>query len=76
MVFSVRVADVAWISDERLAEFGDVTPYPRAPELCVEITSPANSWAEMHTKAGLYLHAGAEQVWIVGLDGSRRVIPG
>ena len=70
----VRVAHVAWVSNQRLAEFGDATPYPRAPELCVEVMSPANTWAEMHMKACLYLQAGAEQVWIVGLDGSRRVI--
>ena len=70
----VRVADVAWISDARLAEFGDVTPYPRAPEICVEVMSPSNSWPEMEMKASLYLEAGAEEVWIAGLDGSRRVI--
>lgn len=72
----VRVANVAWVSDARLAEFGDRTPYPRSPELCVEVMSPANTWAEMHVKAGLYLQAGAQEVWIVGLDGQRRVITG
>lgn len=36
--------------------------------------SPANSWAEMHTKAGLSLQAGASQVWIVTLQGERTVI--
>jgi Uma2 family endonuclease len=70
----VRVADVAWVSDARLAQLGDVTPYPQAPEVCVEIMSPSNSWGEMHMKAGLYLQAGAEEVWVVGLDGQRRVI--
>ena len=70
----VRVADVAWISDERLRQMGQVTPYPRAPEICVEVMSPSNSWAEMEMKAALYLEAGAEEVWIAGLDGQRRVI--
>lgn len=70
----VRVADVAWISDGRLAAFGDATPYPGAPEICVEVMSPANSWAEMHFKAGLYLQAGAQEVWVVTLDGQRTVI--
>lgn len=46
----VRVADVAWASDEFFAEFGDKTPYPKAPEICVEIKSPANSCAEMEEK--------------------------
>jgi Uma2 family endonuclease len=70
----VRVADVAWISDDRLERFGDTTPFAGAPELCVEIMSPANTWAEMHIKAGLYLEAGAEEVWIQTLDGQRTVI--
>jgi len=72
----VRVADVAWVSDERLALFAGATPYPQAPEICVEVMSPTNSWAEMHFKAGLYLQAGAEQVWVVTLDGQRTVIKG
>lgn len=70
----VRVADVAWISAERLASFGSATPYPRAPEVCVEIMSPSNTWGEMHIKAGLYLEAGASEVWIATLEGERRVI--
>ena len=41
----VRVADVAWATDEFYAEFGDETPYPKAPEICVEIKSPANTKA-------------------------------
>jgi Uma2 family endonuclease len=72
----VRVADVAWISDARRAGFGNVTPYPRAPEVCVEILSPSNTWGEMHMKAGLYLQAGAEEVWLVHPDGERRVVRG
>lgn len=70
----VRVADVAWISDARLAQFADATPYPGAPEICVEVMSPTNTWAEMHMKAGLYLQAGAAQVWVVSLQGKRTVI--
>lgn len=67
----VRVADVAWLSTKRLKSLGWTTPFAQAPELCVEIMSPANTWAEMHMKAGLYLEAGALEVWIVGLDGKR-----
>ena len=61
----VRVADVAWASDEFYAEFGDETPYPKAPEICVKIKSPANSKAEMEEKVRLYLEKGAQEVWIV-----------
>ena len=70
----VRVADVAWVSNARLKVLGWTTPFAQAPEICVEIMSPANTWAEMHMKAGLYLQAGAQQVWVVSLDGKRTVI--
>jgi len=61
----VRVADVAWASDEFMAEFGETTPYLKAPEICVEIKSPANSKVEMAEKTRLYLEKGALEVWIV-----------
>ena len=61
----VRVADVAWASDEFMAEFGEITPYPKAPEICVELKSPGNSKAEMEEKTRLYLEKGALEVWIV-----------
>ena len=61
----VRVADVAWASDEFITEFGEITPYPKSPEICVEIKSPANSRAEMEEKTRLYLEKGALEVWIV-----------
>lgn len=70
----VRVADVAWVSNQRLKQFGLATPFPGAPEICVEIMSPANTWAEMHMKAGLYLEAGALEVWVIAIDGKRKII--
>lgn len=65
----VRVADVAWASDEFYIEFGDETPFPKAPEICVEIKSPANSKSEMEEKIRLYLEKGALEVWIVDEHG-------
>ena len=64
----VKVADVAWASDSFIETWGTVTPFPRAPELCVEIVSPSNSREEMQIKTALYLEAGAQEVWIVYLD--------
>lgn len=61
----VKVADVAWASDDFFAEYGDVTPYPKAPEICVEVTSPSNSKAEIEHKTELYLAKGALEVWVV-----------
>lgn len=61
----VRVADVAWASDEFFAEFGDRTPLPKAPVICVEVVSPGNNQAEIEDKIRLYLEKGALEVWIV-----------
>lgn len=66
----VRVADVAWASDEFVGEFGETTPYPKAPEICVEVKSPGNSRAEMEEKISLYLEKGAHEVWIVSEKGA------
>ena len=44
----VRMADFAWTSNARLKTLSMVTPLPQAPEICVEIMSPSNTWAEMH----------------------------
>jgi len=61
----VKVADVAWASAAFIAEFGYATPYPKAPELCVEIVSPSNSKVEIAEKVELYLAKGAQEVWVV-----------
>ena len=65
----VKVADVAWASVEFIAEFGYTTPYPKAPELCIEIVSPSNSKIEISEKVGLYLSKGAQEVWIMYENG-------
>jgi Uma2 family endonuclease len=61
----VKVAGVAFATDEFFAEFADKTPYPKAPEICVEVVSPGNSRAEIEEKIRLYLEKGALEVWIV-----------
>ncbi len=66
----VKVADVAWASDQFVAEFGMTTPYPKAPEICVEIISPSNTIEEMKDKVTLYLANGALEVWLAQEDGS------
>jgi len=69
----VRVPDVAWASADFMARHGDATPFPQAPEICVEVRSPSNTDAEMAYKTELFLQAGAVEVWIVDEDGSRQV---
>ena len=65
----VKVADVVWMSPEFLRQHGDTTPYPQAPELCVEILTPSNSPAEIEDTIRLYLGYGALQVWTVDEQG-------
>ena len=69
----VRVPDVAWASSDFLARHGDITPYPAAPEICVEVRSPSNTDAEMAFKTRLFLEAGAVEVWIVSETGNWQV---
>jgi Uma2 family endonuclease len=66
----VKAADVAWCSKAFLKLYGYATPYLRAPEICVDIVSPANSKLEMAEKVQLYLQAGAKEVWIVWENGA------
>lgn len=65
----VKVADVAWLSDEFWSKFAFVTPYTQAPEICVEVTSPSNSPNELEDKRQLYFEAGAKEVWICSATG-------
>jgi Uma2 family endonuclease len=65
----VKQADVVWMSAERrtkMRETGD--PPTLAPELCVEVLSPNNRWANIEEKIELYREAGADEVWVVDTD--------
>jgi len=66
----VRVPDVAWASKEFLAAHAKATPFPRGPEICVEIVSPSNSDAEIREKTRAHLAAGAREVWILSEEGA------
>ena len=68
----IRVPDVVWASAAFMSNFGEITPYLRAPEICVEIISPSNVQAEIDEKIGAYLAAGAREVWLVSEEGQIR----
>ncbi|MBC8043132.1 MAG: Uma2 family endonuclease [Rhizobacter sp.] len=68
----VKVADVAWGSAKFVRTHHYETPYPLSPELCVEITSPSNSRAEMQEKIMLYLAKGAKEVWLCSDTGAMK----
>ena len=62
---TVRGADVAFISKERLDQVCSESYLDVAPELIVEVVSPGNTWQEMQEKISEYFGVGVEQVWIV-----------
>jgi Uma2 family endonuclease len=69
----VKVADVAWASAPFIDKYGYDTPYTKAPEICVEVSSPSNSRGEIDEKIQLYLSSGAIEVWIVDQDGNKAI---
>jgi len=67
---NVKAADVVWISDTLLEEVRDKVASPIAPEICVEVMSPGNTWKQMLHKGRLYFEAGAKEFWICDQDGN------
>ncbi len=65
-----KVADVAWTSNAFIQKYGYDTPYPVAPEICVEVRSVSNTGSEIAEKIMLYLAKGAHEVWICDQDGN------
>lgn len=65
----VKGVDLAWISNARVAEGLRRNVLTLAPEICVEVLSPANTRAEIEEKRRLYFEAGAKEVWIASTGG-------
>lgn len=72
----VRVPDVAWASADFMRRHGTTTPFPSAPDLCIEVLSPSNTMAEMREKISAYLAAGAREVWLVAESGALEIWSG
>ncbi len=66
----VKVADVAYASDEFIKKHKGQNPFDEAPEICIEIISPSNTEAEINEKKALYFGQGAHEFWICDLDGN------
>ena len=67
----VKVPDVVWMSDERVAQIPDgAEASPLTPELCIEVLSAGNTRREMEGKVKLYFDGGAKEVWLVSADGA------
>ena len=72
----VKATDVAWASRERMAELGNRSCFPNAPEICVKVLSPRNTKAEIQEKVALYFDAGAIEVWISSMKGEMKFLTG
>lgn len=70
---TVRAPDVAFISQKRLDDIGDVEGYwPGAPDLIVEVISPTDVYTEVEEKVFNWLAAGAKMVVVV--NSRKRVV--
>ena len=64
----VRAADIAFVSNERLAGTTSGGYLKIAPELVVEVISPTDRWQDMRQKLEEYFAIGVQRVWIVEPD--------
>jgi Uma2 family endonuclease len=64
----VKLVDAAWMSKSRRDAQRGVACFTQAPEIGVEVVSPANTRRELLEKKQLYFAAGAEEVWFCHRD--------
>jgi Uma2 family endonuclease len=67
---STKVPDVVWASKATIARHLGETSWLSAPEICVEVLSPANTTEEMAQKRALYFARGAAEVWVCSWQGN------
>lgn len=60
-----RVPDVAYLTPDLVAQYGDAKVLPQSFPLIAEIISPTDLAEEMVAKAQEYLQSGSEEVWLV-----------
>ena len=64
----VRRPDVAYLTPELVAQFGDVPTLPQSFSLVAEIVSPTDIAEDIFLKAQEYLASSCQEVWIVFPD--------
>ena len=60
-----RRPDVAYITPELLAQFGEATVLPQSFPLIAEVASPDDKAEELFAKAEEYLASGCQEVWLL-----------
>jgi Uma2 family endonuclease len=60
-----RAPDVAYLTPELLAQYGDAKVLPQSFPLSAEIVSPTDLAEDVIAKAQEYLQSGGEEVWLV-----------
>lgn len=60
-----RRPDVAYLTPELVAQFGELPTLPQSPPLIAEIVSPTDIAEELFLKAQEYLNSGCLEVWLV-----------
>lgn len=60
-----RKPDVAYLTPELLAQFGEAAALPQSFPLCAEIVSPTDLAEDVIAKSQEYLLSGGEEVWLV-----------
>ena len=61
----VRRPDVAYLTPELVAQFGDVPTLPQSFSLVAEIVSPTDIAEDVFLKAQEYLASSCQEVWLV-----------
>lgn len=60
-----RRPDVAYLTPELLAQFGESDVLPQSFPLIAEIISPTDNAEEVFAKAKEYLQSGCQEIWLV-----------
>ena len=61
---TVRAADVAFISNERMAQVKSKSYLDVAPELVVQVLSPDDAWSDLMEKLDEYFTCGVKTAWV------------
>lgn len=70
----IRRPDVAYLTPDLLAQFGDSNVLPQSFPLVAEIISPTDLAEDVFSKANEYLESGCQEVWLVLPDSQWVVI--